>query len=67
MAILLTTREEAITEAMNRGYTIILPRENEFPELYMPAGEAFDACAAGLQIKISPRMYHMQKKAITKA
>lgn len=32
-------------EAMNCGYNIILLRENGFPKLYKPEGEAFDACA----------------------
>ena len=34
-------------EAMNRGYNIILLRENGFPKLYKPTGEAFNACTQG--------------------
>ena len=35
--------KEVLREAMNRGYNIILLRENGFPKLYKPSGEAFDA------------------------
>ena len=59
--------KEVLREAMNRGYNIILLRENGFPKLYKPAGEAFDACAAGLLLQISPWEFHMEKKVITRA
>ncbi len=59
--------KDVLREAMNRGYNIILLRENGFPKLYKPAGEAFDACAAGLLLQISPWEFHMEKKAITRA
>lgn len=59
--------KEVLREAMNRGYNIILLRENGFPKLYKPAGEAFDACAAGLLLQISPWGFHMEKKVITRA
>ncbi len=59
--------KEVLREAMNRGYNIILLKENGFPKLYKPAGEAFDACAEGLLLQISPWEFHMEKKVITRA
>ena len=59
--------KEVLREAMNRGYSIILLRENGFPKLYKPSGEAFDACSEGLLLQISPWEYHMEKKTITRA
>ena len=59
--------KEVLREAMNRGYNIILLRENGFPNLYKPAGEAFDACAEGVLLQISPWEFHMEKKVITRA
>lgn len=58
--------KEVLREAMNRGYNIILLKENGFPRLYKPAGEAFDACVAGLLLQISPWEFHMEKKVITR-
>lgn len=59
--------KEVLREAMNRGYRIILLRENGFPKLYKPSGEAFDACSEGLLLQISPWEYHMEKQTITRA
>lgn len=56
-----------LREAMNRGYRIILLRENGFPKLYKPSGESFDACSKGLLLQISPWEYHMEKRTITRA
>ena len=58
--------KEVMREAMNRGYRIILLRENGFPQLYKPAGEAFDACSEGLLLQVSPWEFHMEKKTITR-
>ncbi len=55
-----------LREAMNRGYRIILLRENGFPKLYKPSGEAFDACSAGLLLQVSPWEYHMEKQTISR-
>ncbi|MDO4195893.1 MAG: hypothetical protein Q4D33_07035 [Prevotellaceae bacterium] len=55
-----------LREAMNRGYKIILLRENGFPELYKPSGEAFYACAEGILLQISPWNYHTEKRTITR-
>ena len=64
----ISPKEKAILrEAMNRGYRIILLRENGFPKLYKPAGEAFDACAQGLLLQISPWEFHFDKRVITRA
>ncbi len=59
--------KEVLREAMNRGYNIILLRENGFPKLYKPSGEAFDACARGLLLQISPWEFHHEKRVITRA
>ncbi len=53
-------------EAMNRGYNIILLRENGFPKLYKPSGEAFDACAKGVLLQISPWDFHYERRVITR-
>lgn len=59
--------KEVLREALNRGYHIILLRENGFPKLYKPSGESFNACSEGLLLQISPWEYHMEKKTITRA
>jgi len=59
--------KEVMREAMDRGYRIILLRENGFPELYKPIGESFNACSDGRLLQISPWPYHMEKKTITRA
>ncbi len=58
--------KEVLREAMDRGYRIILLRENGFPELYKPSGEAFYACVEGLLLQISPWEFHMERKNITR-
>jgi len=52
--------------ALERGYNIILLRENGFPPHFKPAGESFDACASGRMLIISPWEYHMGKHKITR-
>ena len=59
--------KEILREAMNRGYNIILLRENGFPKLYKPSGEAFDACARGVLLQISPWEFHQEKRMVTRA
>ncbi len=59
--------KEVLREAMNRGYRIILLRENGFPKLYKPSGESFNACSEGVLLQISPWEYHMEQKTITRA
>lgn len=59
--------EKAIMrEAMDRGYAIILLRDNGFPPLYKPSGEAFDACSAGRLLLISPWDHQMERATITR-
>lgn len=58
--------KEILKEAMDRGYSIILLRENGFPKLYKPAGRAFDACAKGCLLQICPWNYHYEKRVITR-
>ena len=63
----IATREKTVMrEAMNRGYSIILLRENGFPSLYKPQGESFTACSEGRLLQISPWEYHMQRKTISR-
>jgi len=60
-------REKAVMrEAMNRGYRLILLRENGFPPLYKPSGEAFNACSEGRLLQVSPWPYHMQRRIISR-
>lgn len=59
--------KDVLREAMNRGYRIILLRENGFPDLYKPSGESFDACSRGRLLQVSPWEYHMERKVITRA
>ena len=65
-AAISTKEKEILREAMNRGYRIVLLRENGFPRLYKPCGESFYACSEGLLLQISPWNYHMEKKTITR-
>ena len=65
-AAISSKEKEVLREAMNRGYRIVLLRENGFPRLYKPCGESFDACSEGLLLQISPWDYHMEKKTITR-
>lgn len=58
--------KEVLREAMNRGYSIILLRENGFPKLYKTSGKAFDACVEGRLLQISPWEFHMEKRTIKK-
>lgn len=53
-------------EAMDRGYSIILLRENGFPTLYKPSGESFDACSQGRLLQVCPWQYHTRKATITR-
>ena len=65
-AAISTKEKEVLREAMNRGYRIVLLRENGFPRLYKPCGESFYACSEGLLLQISRWDYHMEKKTITR-
>lgn len=63
----ISPKEKAVMrEAMNRGYNIILLRENGFPKLYKPSGEAFDACVESRLLQISPWSFHMERKVISR-
>ena len=65
-AAIATREKEVMREAMDRGYRIILVRENGFPPLYKPAGESFDACSEGRLLQISPWEYHMERRTISR-
>ena len=58
--------KDILRKALNLGYSIILLRENGFPELYKPTGESFNACFMGQLLQISPWNYHMDRKKITR-
>lgn len=63
----IAAREKAVMrEARNRGYRLIVLRENGFPPLYKPAGESFDACFSGTLLQISPWEYHMNRCTISR-
>jgi len=57
--------KEVMREAMNRGYRIILVRENGFPPLYKPSAESFDACSSGVLLQVSPWQYHTTRRVIS--
>ena len=65
-AAIATREKEVMREAMNRGYRIILARENGFPPLYKPSGESFDACSSGRLLQLSPWEYHMNRRIISR-
>ena len=65
-ASIATREKEVMREAMNRGYRLILVRENGFPPLYKPSGESFDACSDGRLLQVSPWEYHMQRRTISR-
>ena len=58
--------KEVMREAMDRGYRMILVRENGFPPMYKPSGESFDACSAGQLLQVSPWEYHMERRTISR-
>ena len=65
-AAIATREKEVMREAMDRGYRIILVRENGFPPLYKPSGESFDACSDGRLLQVSPWQYHMERRCISR-
>lgn len=65
-AAIATREKEVMREAMNRGYRMILVRENGFPPLYKPAGESFDTCSDGRLLQVSPWQYHMERRTISR-
>ena len=65
-ASIATREKEVMREAMNRGYRLILVRENGFPPMYKPAGESFDACSDGRLLQVSPWPYHMERRTISR-
>lgn len=65
-AAIATREKEVMREAMDRGYSIILLRENGFPPLYKPSGEAFDTCNSGQLLQLSPWEYHMERATISR-
>ena len=66
-ASIATREKEVMREAMNRGYRLIVLRENGFPPLYKPAGESFAACTKGTLLQISPWDYHTQRRTISRS
>ena len=65
-AAIATREKEVMREATDRGYRIILVRENGFPPLYKPAGESFNACSDGRLLQVSPWEYHMERRTISR-
>jgi len=58
--------KQVMREALDRGYRLVLLRENGFPPLYKPSGETFDACSEGRLLQVSPWPYHMQRRIISR-
>ena len=65
-AAIAAREKEVMREAMDRGYNIILLRENGFPPLYKPSGESFTVCSEGRLLQISPWEFHMERKTISR-
>ncbi len=65
-AAIAPVEKEVMRSAMSAGGRVILLRENGFPPLYKPAGEAFDTCVEGRLLIISPWEYHTDKRLITR-
>ena len=65
-AAIATREKEVMREAMNRGYRLILVRENGFPPLYKPSGESFDTCSNGYLLQVCPWEYHMERRTISR-
>lgn len=65
-AAIAAREKEVMREAMDRGYRIIVVRENGFPPLYKPAGESFDACSEGRLLQVCPWEYHMERRIISR-
>lgn len=53
-------------EAITRSYNIILLRDNGFPPIYKPSGEAFYACSEGRLLQISPWPYTNRKVKLSR-
>lgn len=58
--------KKILREAMERGYRIILLRDNGFSPLYKPQGESFDACSRGQLLQLSPWPYSNTNKKVTR-
>ena len=65
-AAIATREKEVMREAMDRGYRLIVLRENGFPPFYKPSGESFAACTNGTLLQISPWEYHMNRRTISR-
>ncbi len=65
-AAIAPAEKEVLHEALEKGYKIILLRENGFPPLYKPSGRAFDSCSAGNLLQISPWEYSSRKATISR-
>lgn len=65
-AAIATREKEVMREAMDRGYRLILVRENGFPPLYKPSGESFNACSDGRLLQVSPWEYHTERRRISR-
>ena len=52
--------------ALERGCPVVILRENGFGKYEKPGGRAFDACARGLMLMLSPWDYHTERLTITR-
>ena len=58
--------KEMLAEALLHGYSIIRLRENGFPPLYKPSGEAFNACSEGRLLDVSLWEYNSEARPLTR-
>lgn len=63
----ISKREKIVMrEAINRGYPMIIVRNEGMNRFYKPGGEAFEACARGQLLQISPFPENFSQRRITR-
>ena len=65
-AAIATREKEVMREAMDRGYRLIVLRDNGFPDLYKPSGELFAACSEGRLLQVSPWEHNPRRRTISR-
>ncbi len=58
--------KQVMHEAIDRGYSIIIVRNEGMGNFYKPAGEAFDACASGQLLQVTPFPDNFSRENITR-
>lgn len=58
--------KQVMREAIDRGYSIIIVRNEGMGNFYKPVGEAFDACASGQLLQVTPFPDNFSSENITR-